>query len=53
MNQNQTANKQLFSKKDTNAVKRQERFEKSKKYQKQCEVSLKLQEEYLKKIESK
>ena len=48
MSVNPTANKHLFNKKNTNAVKRQERFEKSKKYQKECEVSLRLQEEYLK-----
>ncbi len=50
MNLNPSANKHLFSKKNTNAVKRQERFEKSKKYQKECEVSLKMQEEYLRKV---
>lgn len=47
---NPTVNSYLFSKKNTNAVKKQERFEKSKKYQKECEVSLKMQEEYLRKV---
>ena len=47
---NQTVNSYLFSKKNTNAVKKQERFEKSKKYLKECEVSFKLQEEYLRKV---
>lgn len=47
---NPTVNSYLFSKKNTNAVKKQERFEKSKKYQKECEVSFKLQEEYLRKV---
>lgn len=47
---NPTVNSYLFSKKNTSAVKKQERFEKSKKYQKECEKSLKLQEEYLRKV---
>ena len=48
MSMNPTVNSHLFSKKNTNAVKKQERFEKSKKYLKECEISLKMQEEYLK-----
>lgn len=48
MSMNPTVNTYLFGKKNTNAVKKQERFEKSKKYQKECEKSLKLQEEFLK-----
>ena len=47
---NPTVNSYLFSKKNTNAVKKQERFEKSKKYARECEVSFKLQEEYLRKV---
>lgn len=50
MNLNPTVNSHLFSKKNTNGVKRQERFEKSKKYPKECENSLKMQEEYLRKV---
>lgn len=50
MNLNPTANRHFYSKKDRNAVKRQERFEKSKKYPKECENSLKMQEEYLRKV---
>lgn len=49
---NPEANKHFFNKKNRNAVKKQERFEKSKKYQKECEVSLKLQEEFLRGAEN-
>lgn len=45
-----TANRHFFSNKNRNMIKKQERFEKSKKYQKECEVSLKMQEEYLRKV---
>ena len=45
------ASKFNLIKKDRNAVKRQVRFEKSKKYQLECENSLKLQEKYLKGLE--
>lgn len=50
MNLNPTANRHFYSKKDRNLVKKQERFEKSKKYQKECELSLRLQEEYLRRV---
>ena len=50
MSINPTTNHHFFNKKNRNMVKKQERFEKSKKYQKECENSLKLQEEYLRKV---
>jgi hypothetical protein len=37
----------LFKKKDRNAVKRQERFEKSKNYLKVCDEAKKMQEDFL------